>query len=81
MDYRDRLLAVAHAYREARGLSLSRVSTLVQGGGSFLDGLANGKGCTVDTYERSLQWFSDHWPENAAWPPVVARPVPHESAA
>ncbi len=28
------------------------------------------------TYNRVLQWFSDHWPGELPWPPDIPRPAP-----
>lgn len=75
----DQLLAVANAFREARGLSLSRTSTLVFNDGKKLDAISTG-GADLATgrFEQSMQWFSDNWPEDAVWPKGIARPAAHE---
>ena len=44
--------------------------------GDLFARLRAGKGLTVSTYSRTLQWFSDHWPPGVPWPPEVARPDP-----
>lgn len=73
----DRLSSVAIAYCTARGLSTARVSTLVFNDGSKLGDLMSGAAdVTTRRYERALHWFSDNWPEDAAWPRDVARPAP-----
>jgi hypothetical protein len=74
-NLRLQLLRVADAYAQARGLSRSRISTVVLNGGRVLDGIANGRDLTTATFERSMAWFSDNWPETAAWPDGVSRPV------
>lgn len=76
MDYRARLLTIARSYCDATGLSMARVATLVHNQGAFFRRLEGGAGCTVDTYEKCLQWFSDHWPEGVQWPHCAARPMP-----
>lgn len=77
MTLKDHLLAVADAYAMARGLSRSRVSTIVLNRGATLDAIAAGTAdITTGTYEKALAWFSDHWPADAAWPEAVARPAP-----
>ncbi len=75
MDYRQRLLAVARGYCNATGLSLARVATKVHNHGAFFKRLEGGAGCTVDTYEKCLQWFSDNWPAGTKWPAGVMRPT------
>ena len=38
--------------------------------------MAAGHSCTVHTYTRTLQWFSDHWPTDLEWPKDTPRPDP-----
>ena len=72
----DRLLTVSSTYAEARGLSMSRVSTLIFGDGKVLDRLANGRDVTTGRFEGAMQWLSDNWPAGAQWPDGIARPDP-----
>jgi hypothetical protein len=81
MDYRTRLLTVARAYCKATGLSMARVATLIHNQGAFFKRLEEGAGCTVDTYEKCLQWFSDRWPDTTAWPAGIMRPVANMAPA
>ena len=74
MDYRSRLLLVARTFATAERLSLARVSTKVRNDGKFFDRIEKGAGCTVDTFELVMRWFSDRWPEGVPWPEEVARP-------
>ena len=78
MNYRTDLIALAEAYAAARGLSVARVATLARNDGKFFRRLQEGAGCTVETYQGLLQWFSDRWEEAGAgaWPASVARPEP-----
>ena len=39
----------------------------------------NRKGCTIETYSRALQWFSDHWPADLPWPEDIPRPKPSKA--
>lgn len=75
MDYRQQLLKLADDYSAGTGRSLARVATLVRNDGKFFKRLKLGAGCTMDTYERSLKWFSEHWPEGADWPVGIERPI------
>lgn len=77
---RDRLLRLASVYAEARGLSLSRVSTLAANDGKLLGRLQVGRDCTLGTYDQMLAWFSANWPADLAWPEGVERPVVGEAA-
>jgi hypothetical protein len=71
---RDRLLRLAEAYANARGLSLARVSTLAANDGKVLGRLQIGRDCTLSTYDQMLAWFSANWPAELAWPEGVERP-------
>jgi hypothetical protein len=70
----SQLLRVADAYANARGLSRSRVSTIVFNAGMTLDRLADGKDITTGNYERAMAWFDQNWPTDAGWPVEVNRP-------
>lgn len=80
MDYRTRLLMLARAYCAAQKISMARVATVVHDQGAFFKRLESGAGCTVDTYEKFLQWFSDNWPNAKAWPAEIARPATRSAA-
>jgi len=76
MTLRERLVRVADVFSAAKGIGRKRVSTIVLNRGSTLDRLAlNESDVTTGTYERAMAWFSAHWPEDAAWPDDVPRPV------
>ena len=81
MDYRQQLLAVADEFARATDRSIARVSTMVRNDGKFLDGLRRGRGCTMDTFNAAMQWFSDNWPASATWPEAVSRPPRRGEAA
>ncbi|MDE0025442.1 MAG: hypothetical protein OXP69_13620 [Spirochaetaceae bacterium] len=74
----DRILVtLADGYARWRGVSLWRVGHLAAGRGSFFVDLRDGRRhCQTNTYSRVLQWFSDHWPADLAWPGEVTRPAP-----
>lgn len=81
MALTDQLLAVADRFCGARGLSRSRVATIVFNDGKKLDLIESGKDLGTKSHERAMQWFSDNWPPEAIWPDDVPRPAPAESAA
>lgn len=75
MTLTDHLLIVSDAFAAARKLSRSRVSTLVFGDGRKLD-LMHEQGADIRTrrFEAAMRWFSNNWPDSAAWPDAVPRP-------
>lgn len=72
---RQQLLRAAEAFVGAGALSRSRLSTVLFNDWGRLDDIARGSDVTTATFERSMAWFSDNWPETAAWPDGVSRPV------
>jgi hypothetical protein len=75
----EQILSAASAFAAAKELSESRVSTLVFNDGKRLKDLReNDRDIGTKIFARAMQWFSDNWPEGAAWPEGVARPGPSE---
>lgn len=77
------LIILADAYAQHLNVSHWRVAFLVRGDGQFFKRLRDGKGCTVKTAVRTVQWFSDHWPSDLEWPAGIPRPpkpTPKEAA-
>ena len=70
------LVILCRIYQRVTGLSESRVADKVSTNPYLFLRLRDGKGCTVRTYNRVLQWFSDNWPENLPWPADIPRPEP-----
>jgi hypothetical protein len=71
----DHLIAVARAYASAEEIDLSTVSWRALGDTKKLTALEDGKDIQIRRFEKTMQWFSDHWPANAIWPVDVERPV------
>lgn len=71
------LLEVARAYEAAENIDLSTVSWRALGDTKKLTAIVEGNS-DIQTRRllKTLQWFSDHWPENAIWPDSVVRPAP-----
>jgi hypothetical protein len=78
-NLREQLITVADIFAAARGLSRSRVSTIVFNAGMALDRIASGRDLTTGNYERAMRWFSENWPEGAEWPCEVTRPASVET--
>jgi hypothetical protein len=68
------LVNLAEAYAAHTGLKLSTVSTYAATDGKFFGRLKAGAGCTLRKAATLVDWFSDNWPEDLAWPAEVARP-------
>lgn len=71
----DALIRLGRAYARRRGLALSTVGRLAGGQGAFFDRVAAGR-VTIRRVDRAIQWFSDHWPAELAWPRDLLRPEP-----
>lgn len=72
---RDNLFAIAAAYGNATGLSLTTVSKRMHGNGDFFGKFAQGEISTgLDTYFTMVARFRAGWPRGAAWPRTRAVP-------
>lgn len=72
------LVRCADLYAAARGISRSRLSTILFNGGRILDRVANGKGITVRLWQNGMRWLSRNWPADLTWPAGIARPDPFQ---
>jgi hypothetical protein len=76
----DQVLAVAHAYCAAEGISLSAASRRAFDESKLLVDLARGHSSpTLKRSDRALRWFSSNWPALAVWPTAVPRPSPGDA--
>lgn len=82
MTFTDRLICVSRAYASALGLSLKTTSSRAFDESKLLDLLVTGTATvTLSRADRAIQWFSDHWPDDAAWPDGIDRPAPSMAEA
>ena len=70
------LVRLAEAYAEHCSLTLSTGSPYARNDGKFFDKLKAGAGGTLKTASAVVQWFSDNWPDDLAWPKDIVRPLP-----
>jgi len=70
------LVELMTAYAEAANVPLSTASKRAAGTASTIARLRSGGGITDRRYVAIVQWFSDHWPEDAPWPDGIHRPSP-----
>lgn len=76
------LLALAGAYSDATGVPLSAIGSRALNHSRFFERLADPENSlTLKTYDRVTQWFSDNWPDKAAWPSEIERPEQTVAAA
>lgn len=68
MIYSRNFLVVADLYESLMPYGRKRLSALLFNSGKKLDGIAAGETLTLTTYERCMQWFTDHWPEGEGKP-------------
>lgn len=81
MNLLDQLKTVAVKYADAKEISHGALSSRVFGDGTKLPKiLSNEVGITVDRFERTMRWFSEHWPSDVDWPDGVVRPIQHTQA-
>ena len=73
------LTNLATSFGHHEGVSHWAVSYRATGKGDFFRRLMDGHTCTIATFNRILQWFSNHWPAGLPWPPDIPRPTPTES--
>lgn len=62
MSLREKLLKAAYRYCEKAEIEFATLSTRMRNDGKFLDGIADGKSCTIDTYEDCMGWFKKNKP-------------------
>ncbi len=74
------ILKLAHAYADFKNLKLSTISTYSSNHGSFLSNLEKGSSLTVHRARKIIDWFSENWPADLAWPNDIERPNNNSAA-
>lgn len=69
------LIKTAFIYANYRNRSLSTVANWATNDGKFFNRLMEGKTCTLKTFNRTMCWFSNHWPAGLEWPANIPRPA------
>jgi hypothetical protein len=75
MNAIEQLLALADEYARATGAGETTVSWRVFGDTKKLGAIRAGSDIQTGRFERAIIWFSANWPESAAWPSQIERPV------
>lgn len=69
------LIDLSNLYCAVTQRTRSAVSKRVFNDGKVLDKLLAGGDLTTSRYQMAVRWFSENWPDGAAWPPEVPRPL------
>lgn len=76
---REKFILVFDTYVAGSGIAESTLSDRLLKSGSRFKRIRESSDISTGTYERVMQWLSDNWPDNAAWPEGVDRPQPVQS--
>jgi hypothetical protein len=76
----EHLITVADEYGRAAQVEEKTVSSRVFQDSKKLAAIRGGSDITVGRYNAALAWFSQNWPEDAAWPHDVPRPAAEVAA-
>ncbi len=68
------ITTLANLFCLHRNIGKTSVAAIVMNDRSFFIRLKAGRGITLNSYNKIIQWFSDNWPENLAWPKDIERP-------
>jgi hypothetical protein len=74
-ELKEILAALGGEFSRVSGRKPSGVWALAAKDARFMERIESGQTFTVKTFDRAVQWFSDNWPDGAAWPEGVARPA------
>lgn len=75
MDRIEAFLQLVSAYGAAKGLSDSRISTLVFNHGDRIKKLREGADVRTRNLAKAIAWFDERWPADLEWPACVERPL------
>jgi hypothetical protein len=71
----EHILSVAKLYSTHTGRRLSTIGVYGVNDGKFFGRLETGNTCTIKTAEKMMQWLSDAFPTDLAWPADIPRPM------
>ena len=78
---REKLLTcMGRVVADAKGVSLSRISFLAAGDGKFFSRLEAGGTCTLRVERVVVEYLSENWPDDEAWPDGISRPTPRSKS-
>lgn len=74
MNMISKLLKLSYEYCRINKINNTTLSIYIFNNSQVIFNLRNGSTMTVRNYERAVEWLSDHWPEDKAWPDFIERP-------
>lgn len=78
---REKLLSeMGRVVADAKGVSPSRIAFLAAGDGKFFARLEAGRTCTLRVERVVLEYLSENWPDDEAWPDGISRPTPRSKS-
>lgn len=77
---RINLIELASRFAQATNVSPATISKRALNDNTFFDRLEKGKGFTVRTFDKVLDWMFENWPENTEWPSNIPQPDRPKSA-
>lgn len=70
---RQNIRALAAAYRDATGYTITQISRRAYGNSGCLDEFVRGKqSISLRKLDEIMSWFDANWPDGAAWPRLGA---------
>jgi hypothetical protein len=73
------LVELADTYMKVTGLKEVTLSHRVFGDSKKLAAIRGTADITVSRFNAALRWFDENWPETAAWPDHIRKPITPES--
>lgn len=70
------LAALGEEFARVSGRKLRGVWAMAAKDARFIERVESGHTFTLKTFDSVTRWFSDNWPDGAAWPECVKRPDP-----
>lgn len=75
------LMTLIDAYGVATGIADKTLSFRVFKDSKKIAALRDGADITTNRLDEAVAWFSENWPEDAAWPKGVVRPARQANGA
>ena len=80
LTLREKFILVFDTFVVHSGVAESTLSDRLLRSGTRFRHIRKSSDISTGTFERVVQWLSDHWPEGVEWPEDVERPQPTATA-